>query len=333
VKASLLASILLLTPGCYLAHVARGQIDLLRARQSIQRVLNDPATPGEIRERLALVQRVRAYASELGLAVDDQYTQYADWPGDRLVTTIVATRPREVEAAGFWFPVVGTVPYKGYFDATLARDEAQRLRGEGLDVCEVPVRAYSTLGWFADPVTGPMLRQAAPDLVETLLHELFHATVFVPSDAEFNESLATFVGQEARVGFYAAREGPRAGERERHGVEERRRIRDELKRARDAIAELYGRDEGHSESARSTIEASTRDRLRSLGADERFATFAEEVPLNDACLALSATYTGDVERYQRRLEALEGDLAAFVRRARAASRADDPSEHFFRADP
>ncbi|MEN8162424.1 MAG: aminopeptidase [Myxococcota bacterium] len=324
---------LVLAPGCYLAHVAGGQLDLLRAREPIDRVLEDPATPGEVRDRLALVQRVRAYAAALGLAVEGQYTQYAAWPGDRLVTTIVATRPREVDAAGFWFPIVGTVPYKGYFDTARARAEAERLRADGFDVCEVPVRAYSTLGWFGDPVTGPMLRQDAPDLVETVLHELFHATVFVASNAEFNEGLASFVGQEARVRFYAGEEGEPGAHRQRREIEARRRIGVELERTRAEVADLYARADVELEGARAGIEAATRERLRALGPDASYAAIAQSVRLNDACLALSATYAGDIARYGQVLAALDGDLGAFVVRAREAADSAEPGAHFFRDTP
>jgi predicted aminopeptidase len=187
--------------GCYLGHVASGQMRLLWARTPVAEVDADPTTPEALRQRLDLVAEVRVFARALGLDVDGQYTSYAPWPGDSLVTTVVATRPGAVEPVTSWFPIVGKVPYRGYFDTDRAHAHADTLRAEGLDVCVVPVRAYSTLGWFDDPLTGPMLRQPRPVLVETLLHELVHATVFVPGDAEFNEGVAAFFAQEARVRF------------------------------------------------------------------------------------------------------------------------------------
>ena len=127
--------------------------------------------------------------------MNEQYTSYVEWPGDRVVTTVVATPPGSLEPRPFWFPIVGSVPYKGFFDPARAHEEAERLRAEGLDTCQVPVRAYSTLGWFEDPVTGPMLRGSEGALVETLLHELTHATVFVKSQADFNEGVASVRGR------------------------------------------------------------------------------------------------------------------------------------------
>src|SRR5690606_7040703 len=160
----------------------------------LHEVLADPRTDAALRERLALVAPVLEYAREIGLDVGSQYTTYADWPGDRVVTAVVATRPGEVDPAGFWFPLVGRVPYKGFFSLERALREAEALAADGLDTCLVPVSAYSTLGWLPDPVTGPLARRGAAALVETLIHELVHATVYVPGDATFNEGLATFVG-------------------------------------------------------------------------------------------------------------------------------------------
>jgi predicted aminopeptidase len=166
--------------GCYLGHVANGQVRLLWARTPVEEVANDSSTPPALLEQLARVAEVRRFAAELGLDVGDQYTSYAAWPGDALVTTVVATRPGEVEPLTSWFPIVGSVPYRGYFDVERAAAYADGLRADGLDVCVLPVRAYSTLGWFDDPLTGPMLRQEPPVLVETVLHDLLHVSVFVP---------------------------------------------------------------------------------------------------------------------------------------------------------
>ena len=219
--------------------LAEGQARLLCARQPIPQVLADRDAPEPLRDSLSLVLRARDFARELGFEVDGLYSQYADWPGDQIVTHVVATRSGEVEAIGFWFPIVGRVPYRGYFDAEAAAGEATRLREEGYDVCLTPVRAYSTLGWFSDPVTGPMLRQPQAQLVETIFHELVHANLFLRDQATFNESAATFLGEEARVAFYAREQGPAGAVRERDRVAENRRFRAEIERARQEVSQLY----------------------------------------------------------------------------------------------
>ena len=308
--------------------MARGQLDLLWAREPIERLLADPETSTKLRDRLDLVLRTRVFAESLGLSVDDRYTEYAAWPGDQVVTTIVATRAGEVEPAGFWFPIVGRVPYKGYFDPERAAREAERLPAPGMDVCESKVRAYSTLGWFADPVTGPMLRQDPGALVETIVHELVHATVYVPGDAAFNEGVASFVGEEARVRFYADDQGPEAAARERRRVLASRRYRAELESARREVEALYAAAPPGPErnAGREAIEARTRVRISGLSLGANTAALAESARLNDACLALAATYSADTDRYSASLAAQADDLAAFVARVREAAEHSDPTQ-------
>jgi predicted aminopeptidase len=304
-----------------------GQTRLLLARRPIEKVVADPETSDPLRDRLGAVQGVRDFAEDLGVSVRSRYRHYAPWPGDRIVTTVVATRPGEVEPAGFWFPIVGRVPYKGYFDASRASAEAGRLRADGLDVCEVPVSAYSTLGWFDDPVTGPMVRLPEGQLVETLIHELVHATTFVPGDADFNEGVASFVGEEGSVQFHAAALGAAAAERERARVTERRRLRQELLRLRSAVESLYASDTPQPLRAarRLELEGEARARVAALPLrEEDAAELAQALRLNDACLALAATYASDTTCYTRALSAAGGDLVRFVSNLRRAAEADDP---------
>jgi predicted aminopeptidase len=314
-------------PACYLGHVARGQLRLLRASQPIETVLDDPATPAAVRLRLTLVLEVREFARALGLSVEDQYTRYAPWPGDHVVTTVVTTRPGEVHPAGFWFPIVGRVPYKGYFEAARAASEAERLRGRGFDVCLVKVPAYSTLGWFDDPVTDPMLRLSEGSLVETLLHELTHATIFVRDHAAFNEGIASFVGEEARVRFYAAARGTQAADAERRQVTENRRVQAELLRVRDEIESLYAsrQPDAARDAQRADIETRGRAHIARLELASRDASeLASGIRLNDACLALVGTYASEIDRFAAALASLGGDLQAFLKRARQAAGASDP---------
>ena len=255
--------------------------------------------------------------------MDHNYTSYVEWTGDRVVTTLVATRPGEVKPAGFWFPLVGRLPYKGFFDPERAEREAERLREDGFDVCVVPVAAYSTLGWFADPVTSPMLRGGDGRLVETLLHELVHATVFVREQTDFNEGVASFIGEEASVGFFAARDEDE-GARRRREVARARRLDDELMALRSRIEELYAsQPEGEARDAqRARYEDEARQRITTVAGGD--GSLAERVRLNDACLAIAATYTADIPRYAALLENLDGGLEAFVARLRQVAETADP---------
>ncbi len=302
---------------------------LLWGRQPVARLLEDAATPAPLRARLELVERVRGFGAELGLDVDGQYTSLVEVPGEAVVTTVVGTRPGEIEPAGFWFPVVGRLPYKGFFDPDRARAEAERLAASGLDTCVSPVRAYSTLGWFDDPLTTPLLRLEDGLLVEVLLHELTHATVFVAGDADFNEGLATFVGEEAAIRFWEAASGPDGEDarRERARVADDRRIADDLARFRGAVADLYAEFAAGPERdrRRAGLEAETRERLAALPLGSRDAAkLAAAVRLNDACQALVGAYQSDLPAYAQRLAELDGDLTELLAAAREAAEAPEP---------
>jgi predicted aminopeptidase len=314
-------------PGCYLGHVAAGQWRLLSGRRPIDAVVADPATPPELRARLALAAEARALARELGLEVGGQYTSYVAWAGDRVVTTVVATRPGEVDPQGFWFPIVGTVPYKGFFDPERAHAEARALREDGSDVCEVAVPAYSTLGWLDDPVTQPMLRGDSGRIVETIVHELVHANAFSAAAPDWNEGVATFIGQEAAVRWQARAAGPEAAARERIRVGDDRRVAAKLLALRAEVAALYAREPAgpRREAGRAAAESRARDALAALPLATRDApALAQLLRLNDACLALVGTYSADLPRYEAWLVSQRGDLTAFVARVRAAAEASDP---------
>jgi len=321
--------------GCYLGHVANGQFRLLRAERPIDEVVADPATQESLRQQLQTVQQARDYAKELGLEVDGQYTSFVDWPGDRIVTIVAASHPGEVTPAGFWFPFLGSLPYKGYFDPERAEAEAVSLRNEGLDICIAPVPAYSTLGWLDDPITSPMLMRGEGQAIETIFHELVHATVYLRDHSEFNETIASFIGQEASVRFYEAQARPDAATERRQRVREHRALNAILIDLYDRVAALYtGMPEGDSRTtARSGLEAEARSEIASLPmADRDAAALAERIQLNDACLALSGTYGAEIERYAAALEAMSGDLPAFVSRLRAVADDPDPEAALLAAD-
>jgi predicted aminopeptidase len=296
----------------------------------VESVLTDPETSAELGARLEHVQQVVEFAADLGLSVDGQYTSYVEWPGNRVVTTLVATLPRSISASEFWFPLIGNAPYKGFFDPERAAREAERLAGQGYDTCLLPVLAYSTLGWFDDPLTGPMVRQSEARLTETVLHELVHATVFVASQPDFNEGLATFIGQEAAVRF-AGTERSREDDPglERTRITEDRQIAAVLERFRARVSELYERIPAASDPdptpERALLEVATRAELGALPLTTRDASrLAEGIRLNDACQALAATYQADLGRWAAALDAYGGDLPALVERVRQAADEEDP---------
>jgi predicted aminopeptidase len=315
--------------GCYYTHLAMGQNRLLRARQPIEAVLADPATSPEIRERLLLVLQVREFAIELGLDVGEQYTSFVEWPGDRVVSAVVATQPGTVTPAGFHFLLLGRLPYKGFFDRERAEKEAEALRADGLNVCEFGVSAYSTLGWMDDPITEPMLRQEPGQLAEEILHELVHATVYLKDHANFNESIASFIGEEGSVLFFENNLQPERAHRRRLKIEDVRRVDAELLRFRDEVSALYAsQDSGTSrDEIRRDLEERARKRIRNLPLGTLDPNqLAAVLRMNDACLALTGTYASELERYAALFSRLDGDLGALIARLKGVKDSKDPLE-------
>jgi predicted aminopeptidase len=348
-RGSLLVGLLVLSQlssGCYYSHLASGQLKILWARQPIEGVIADPEIPLETRSLLRLVSGVREFASDLGLRVGNQYTSYVDWSEDRIVTTVVRTRPPSVEATPYWFPIIGHLPYKGYFDRAKAEAEAERLReADDFDVCVSGVTAYSTLGWMNDPVTAPMLRRGAASLVETLFHELVHATAFVSEHVDFNESVAQFIGQEAAIRFFFQRPGGPAEwisddahalvwpdpERVRQSIEDRRAIARTTGVFRQRLVELAA--ESSPPEKRAAAERYARAQLAALPLQvidpEEVATKAR---LSNACLALRGAYTRDLPRHAQVLRALDGDLEAMIRRLVRVADEEITPEEFYRVE-
>jgi predicted aminopeptidase len=181
----------------YYAHVTHGESELLLHRQAVSRVVADPATDPKLAARLRLSQQARRFASQrLGLPDNRSYTYYVDLHRPYVVWNVFATPRYSVQAVPQCFPIAGCVAYRGWFDEAKAQADAARLRGEGDDVYVSGVPAYSTLGWFADPILSTMLRWDDDELASTIFHELAHQLIYAKGDTAFNESFATFVQTE-----------------------------------------------------------------------------------------------------------------------------------------
>jgi len=196
----------------YTAHVARGQVSLLMHRQSVSRVVDDPAADETLRRRLQQAQAARRFASDrLGLPRNRSYTTYVDLHRPYVTWNVFAAPEFSVEPIEHCFPVSGCVAYLGFFEQSLADETAVKSRALGNDTQVEGAAAYSTLGWFADPILSSMLRSADDELDGVIFHELAHQQLYVKDDTAFNESFASFVQQEGLREWRAARGLPTAG--------------------------------------------------------------------------------------------------------------------------
>jgi predicted aminopeptidase len=152
------------------------------------------------------VLAAREFAEDsLGLEAGDSFTTFTQLKSDTLVLVLSGAYPDKLEEKTWWFPIVGRVPYKGYFDAGEAKRAADRLRRDGFDAYLRPASAFSTLGWFNDPLVSTTLRSDSIDLVNTVIHEITHNTYYAPGGATFNESFANFVGARGSAAFFRSR--------------------------------------------------------------------------------------------------------------------------------
>ncbi len=317
-------------PGCYYSHLVGGQARVLWARRTVDEVLADPATDAGLRDQLLLVERALVFARDLGLEVGGQYTSYVPWPSDRMITSLIVTEPGRIDARPFDFPIVGKVPYKGFFDQVRAEAEAAEHVREGRDTCVLAIPAYSTLGFFDDPLTDPMLRGGDGRLVETVLHELVHATVYIPGEPDLSEGAANFFGEEASVRFFAA--DPDLAARRRAEIDDDRRLARALMETRDRIGALYADelDPSRRLQRRGQIEEDARAHIADLPLTTRDpALLAPRLKLGDACLAVRGTYVADGELHEAVFRALGEDLSAYLARLEEAAEAEDPRTAFF----
>ena len=189
----------------YYAHLANGQMDLLARRERIDWIVEDPKRDEKLRQRLALVLDARHFAIRtLQLPDNGSYTLYADIGRPYVVWNVFAAPEFSLEPVEACFPLAGCLAYRGYYDKAHAQKEAKDLREKGFDVDIGGVPAYSTLGWFDDPVLSTMMRWSDANLVGTVFHELGHQRVYVKDDTTFNESYARFVEQQGLLEFMAA---------------------------------------------------------------------------------------------------------------------------------
>ncbi|MGA1198511.1 MAG: aminopeptidase, partial [Candidatus Latescibacterota bacterium] len=180
----------------YFWHLTKGQMRLLWRAKPITRVLKDDQLEPRVRKGLLLVEAIRTFAKdEIGLATSRNYTTYVDIGRGPVSWNLVVCAKDPLTPLRWSYPVVGSVPYRGYFYRAEAEAERDRYEAAGYDTYLRPVSAYSTLGWFPDPILSTMLHYDEADLADLIIHELTHATLWIEGDVTFNESLASFVGE------------------------------------------------------------------------------------------------------------------------------------------
>jgi len=291
----------------YLAQAGVGQLEMSLEAQSLRDAMADPETTPRVRGLLLRVGSIKRFGERNGLARSDSYTTYADLHRDAAVWVVSACEPLRFEEKRWSFPIVGSVPYLGWFRYASARTFADELAREGWDVDVRQAKAYSTLGWLQDPVLSTMIPEgdeALGELANTLLHESVHATLYVGGQSVFNESVASFVGDRLAERYLEEEVG--AGSAEMRAYLEEERIRERrgagLQAAYRALERVYASDRPDGEKLA--------EKRRILGARRRDLELKR--PVSNATLIQRRTYNAGKAPLAALLEACEGSVARLL---------------------
>lgn len=190
-----------------------GQLNIIWNAKPVEAFLQDPTFPDSLKARLELIDEIRKYAIDsLGLKDTENYKTLYDQKGKEVMWVVMASEAFALKPKEWKFPVVGSVPYKGFFKQERAETLRKELEKEGWDVMVRNPGAWSTLGWFTDPILSKMLSRSEGDLANLIIHEMSHATIFVKDSVEFNENLATFIGDRGAELFLIYKYGRDAEE-------------------------------------------------------------------------------------------------------------------------
>ncbi len=320
--------------GRYVTRAAWEEAKILSRRRSIVALVNDSTLSQEVRAKLGIVVVAREYAvSTLGLSGGESFTTYSQLPRDTLVLVLSAARRDTLVAHTWWFPVVGRFPYKGFFDFDQAQRTAAAMRLAGYDTYLRPASAFSTLGWFNDPLLSTTLRQDSLGLANTVIHELVHNTLFVRGSVAFNESFASFVGARGAADFFRARGQDRAARAVERQWADQKLLGSFWATTADKIDSLFaipGRDSLQRIAARDSLY----DRMRTVllrDLSPQMPTISkaglEHLQLDNAALLARRVYSSDLwlfDEVHRRLGGTLRETIAHVRRT--VQDAEDPFE-------
>lgn len=325
-----LLAVLLLLSGCqsigYYSQAIGGHLSLMMKREDIQELIQDPKTSDALRTRLRLSQQVLAFArDQLDLPDNGSYRSFVKVEGPYVVWNVVATPPFSLVAKTWCYPIAGCASYRGYYHKPAAESYAEDLREQGMDVAVAGASAYSTLGWFSDPLLSTMLYRDQGLFAEVLFHELAHQRFYLPGDTQLNESFAEVVANEGVRRWFEARGDQQAYEQfldEQRYADGFDRL---LLKTRQRLQDLYATERPRAEMQRQKklIFQELKDDYarykQTHHGDNRYDRWMAQ-DLNNAHLALVATYH-DLEPMLRKMLADCGhELPVFYRRVEAYAR-------------
>ncbi len=286
--------LLLTTQGCYVLKLAYEQTALLVSRDDIGELLVDEDTPANLKKKLQLVTEILTFAQKEGLKVEDAYSHYIAVERESISYVVFAAQATRLELVQWWYPVVGKLPYRGYFSVAEREAQAEKLVAQGYDVARSDVDAYSSLGWFSDPIYSTMLTRRRSSLAHLLFHELVHRTYWLKDASAFNESLAEFVADRMTTAWL---QGRGAAEeivyRQRYWVD-RRKYLQWLGNLKTALQAVYQQKENVLEKKTAVFAKFLANRP-----DFQVVDFIGKREWNNARVMVAKMYNFDLEKFKK----------------------------------
>jgi predicted aminopeptidase len=332
--AVLVPAVLLMLSGCrlsYVLHAAAGQFRLIHGSVPVEQALKEDALTPSQKEQLSLVAVIKAFGeTELGLKETTNYETVYLRSNQSPIYVVSAAPKDQLKLITWWFPVVGSMPYLGFFDLERAEAEKNKLLEKGLDAIIGRAEAYSTLGWFQDPVTLNLLEDSTLALVETVLHEMTHTTLYVKGQGEFNEGLAGLVGKRGALLFMEKTYGPT------HPLarEAAKSIHDEtlfssfLSSLLEELERLYNSPKSYEQKLmerEKVFEGALQqfEVLKSRLKTRRFLGFGKQ-PLDNAYLMAIGLYHRHFHTFEMVLERNEGSIQSMLAFLKGVAEEDGP---------
>lgn len=331
------ASLLLLAlalPGCsnlgYYSQAVGGHLEVMRISRPIKEVVEDPQCDPSLKKKLEEVHRIRDFASQqLGLPDNDSYRSYADIQRPHVTWNVFAAPEFSLKAEKWCMLVVGCVAYRGFYNQSDAEALADELRGKGFDAYVGGVPAYSTLGYFSDPVLNTFLKSGSSEVARLIFHELAHQMIYVEGDTAFNESFATLVENEGLRRWLESHKNPKLA----HAVDDRRQQKTEFVELvndyRSRLRDIYASDlpDGAKRIAKAEVMSDLKrtylSQQEALGKPPIYKQWLEK-DLNNAKIASLALYTKLYPAFEALLKEEGNSLPRFYERVRLLGRMDAP---------
>lgn len=329
IKVSFIIALSFMLQACtslgYYWEKVQGHAEILNKQRPLQEVIDDPKTTAEIKQRLQSAQQARDFASAvLKLPDNDSYRNYVDIERDYVVWTVVATPPYSIKAKQWCFLIVGCLSYRGYFSKQAAEEFAADLKKQGMDVYVAGTRAYSTLGWFDDPLLSTMLYKSEAHRIGIIFHELAHQQLFVEDDTAFNEAFASSVELQGIKAWFENKKDQQAYQDYQLSKNRDRDFKKLLQQTHEQLKRLYNSVQSKKDKASEKIAIFKTLTINYIKFKKQWDDYAGydkwmSQELNNAHLALVATYNNWIPAFVALHKSANYDFELFYKNVKILS--------------